>query len=204
MNPAMTRPLTHRTWAGAVLATGAAGAAAAAPAWSTPDAVSRARLRGLRSPNESQLDHDGRPLRFYDDVMKDRVVVINVMYTVCNRVCTPAMRNLIEARRLLGARGSHLHFVSMTLTPLSDPPEALREYRKLHGITDRWTFLTGKLKSVEKVQRALGFLSPRDGDDLLSHSGMARYCDERKLLWTHLNTMLPGSSVARMIRFKMV
>ena len=174
------------------------------PAWSTPDAVVRERLRQLRSPNETLIDHEGRPLRFYDDVMKDRVVVINVMYTVCSNVCTPAMRNLIEARRLLGEQGRHLHFVSMTLTPLSDPPEALRDFRKRHGITDRWTFLTGKLASVEKVQRALGFLSAREGDDLLSHSGMARYCDERKLRWTHLNTMLPGASVARMIRFEMV
>ena len=80
----------------------------------------------------------------------------------------------------------------------------LREFRKRHGITDRWTFLTGNLGSVERVQRALGLLSPRDGDDLLSHSGMARYCDERKLRWTHLNTLLPGSSVARMIRFERV
>ena len=204
MNPAIPQPLSRRTLAGAVLAAGAGGAAAAAPAWSTPDAVSRARLRGLRSPNESLLDHEGRPLRFYDDVMKNRVVIINVMYTVCNRIGTPAMRNMIEARRLLGAEGHHLHFVSMTLTPLSDPPEALRDFKKLHGITDRWTFLTGKPESVEKVQRALGFISQREGDDLLSHSGMARYCDERMLRWTHLNTMLPGSSVARMIRFEMV
>ena len=144
--------------------------------------------------------------------MKGRVVVINGMYTVCNRVCdrvckrvcTLAMPNLIEPRRLPGAEGSHLHFVSMTLTRLSDAPEALREFMKRHGIIDRWTFLTGDLGSVEKVQRALGLLSPRDGDDLLSHSGMARCCDERKLRWTHLNTVLPGSSVARTIRFEMV
>ena len=54
------------------------------------------------------------------------------------------------------------------------------------------------------MQRALGLLSPRDGDDLLSHSGMARYGDERKLRWTHLDTLLPGSSVARTIRFERV
>ena len=197
-------PLARRAWIGAALATGVAGAAAAVSPRPASAELSRQRLLDLRTPNETVIDQDGRPLRFYDDVMKDRVVVMNVIYTTCNGICTPAMRNVIEARRLLGAQGQHLHFVTMTLTPLSDPPEVLRDFKKLHGITDRWTFLTGKVESVEKVQRALGFLSSRKDDNLLSHSGMARYCDERNMRWTHVNTMLPPSSVARMIRFEMV
>lgn len=197
-------PLARRAWIGAAFATGVAGAAAAVGARPAPAELSRQRLRDLRTPNETLIDQDGRPLRFYDDVMKNRVVVMNVIYTTCNGICTPAMRNVIEARQLLGAQGQHLHFVTMTLTPLSDPPEALRDFKKLHDITDRWTFLTGKVESVEKVQRALGFLSARKDDNLLSHSGMARYCDERNTRWTHVNTMLSPSSVARMIRFEMV
>ena len=201
----------------ALLATGATGLAAATgtrmvdtvrPAsglgLSAEQQQSRERLRRIRTPNEMLVDQNGRSVRFYDDIMKDRKVVINVMYTVCSNICTPATRNLIEAQRLLGDEAKDLHFVSMSLTPLSDGPAELREFKKLHGIDERWTFLTGKVENVEKVQRAMGFLSERDTDDLLSHSGMARLCDEPNLKWTHLNTMVSGKSIARMIRFEMV
>lgn len=204
-----SKPVARRALFGALLAGGgAAGLATATVAGAsqptpTPTEVSRQRLRQQRSPNELLVDHNGRSVRFYDDVLKDRKVVVNVMYTVCSNICTPNTRNLMEARRLLGAEGKDLHFVSMSLTPLNDPPEALRAYKKLHGIGEDWTFLTGKMEHVERVQKAMGFISPRDTDDLLSHSGMARLCDERNLRWTHLNTMLSGAAIARMIRFEM-
>jgi protein SCO1 len=160
-------------------------------------------LRQRRMPNLALLDHNGRRLNFYDDVMKDRIVLVNVMYTVCSNICTPATRNLIEVRRLLAAQNVPLHFVSMSLTPLSDPPEALRAYKKMHGIDEGWTFLTGRLEDVERLQRAMGFLSDRQDSDLLDHSAMARLCDGPQLLWSHINTLLPPRSIVRMIRFEL-
>jgi protein SCO1/2 len=216
MNSIENNPATRRGILGALLATGATGVAAATGArmvepvrpagglgLSAEQQQSRERLRKIRTPNELLVDHNGRSVRFYDDIMKNRKVVINVMYTVCSNICTPATRHLIEAQRLLGDEAKDIHFVSMSLTPLSDDPAALREYKKLHGIDERWTFLTGKVENVERVQRAMGFLSERDTDDLLSHSGMARLCDEPNVKWTHLNTMVSGKSIARMIRFEM-
>jgi protein SCO1 len=171
--------------------------------WGT-EAQARKRLREQRTPNVPLVDQDGRSLRFYDDVMKDRRVLISVMYSVCSNTCTPSTRNLIETRRLLGDEARDLHFVSLSLTPLSDTPEALRAYKKQFDIGADWTFLTGKPEPVEKLLRAMGFLSDKDGDDLLSHSAMARLCDERFVRWSHVNTLLSPRSIARMIRFENV
>ena len=124
---------------------------------STPEAVN-ARIRQARMPNETLVDQNGRSVRFYDDVMKGNRVVVNVMYTVCSESCTPAMRNLVEARRMLGAEGRNLKFVSLTLTPLTDTPEVLREYIKKNEMPADWTFLTGKQEPIERVQRGLGFV----------------------------------------------
>lgn len=193
---------------GAALAAVSAGLASASdraqptPA-RTPEALAAERLRQRRAPNVMLLDHTGRRLRLYDDVMKGRTVLLNVMYSVCSNVCPPATRNLIEARRLLGDDAKALHFVSMTLTPLSDTPEALRAYKKLHGIGADWTFLTGAPAQVEQAQRALGFIGTDDAEGLLGHSAMARLCDERVLRWSHVNTMQSPRSIARMIRFEL-
>ena len=106
----------------------------------------RERHRQRRLPNLPLLDQHGRTVYFYDDVMKGRQVLLGSMYTGCTNICTPATQNLIAARKLLGAQGLQLQFVSMTLTPLNDPPEALLGYIKQHGIDTPWTFL----KAAEK------------------------------------------------------
>jgi len=50
----------------------------------------------------------------------------------------------------------------------------------------------------------MGFITDKDGDDLLSHSAMARLADDRFMRWTHVNTLLAPRSIARMIRFENV
>lgn len=211
MNPTSRSPLARRGLIGAALALGGAALTSAAgpvqrvaAAPVRPEDLARERLLSRRAPNVTLLDQDGRSVRFQDDVIRGRTVLLNVMYTVCSNICTPAMRNLIEARKLLGDEAKAIRFVSMSLTPLTDTPQALREYRKLHGLGDDWTFLTGTPANVERVQRALGFLGTDDSDDLLAHSAMARLCDERLARWAHVNTMLAPRSIARMVRFEMV
>lgn len=211
MNPSEPSPLARRGLMGALLALGGAGLASAAgssqraaPVAAAAEEMTRARLRNRRAPNVALTDQDGRSVLFQDDVIRGRTVLLNVMYTVCSNICTPAMRNLIEARRLLGDEAKGIQFVSMSLTPLTDTPEALRAYRKRHDIGSDWTFLTGTPANVERVQRALGFLGTESGDDLLAHSAMARLCDERQARWGHVNTMLAPRSIARMVRFESV
>lgn len=155
MDQIENHPLARRSLVGALLAAGTAGLSSATgivrPSQGlarTPEALARERLRQHRTPNVELFDHDGRGVGFYDDVMKGRKVLIDVMYSVCSNVCAPATRNLIEARRLLGDEARDLRFVSMSLTPLSDTPQVLRAYKKLHGIDASWTFLTGKPKNV--------------------------------------------------------
>lgn len=164
----------------------------------------REQLRQRRLPNALLMDEQGQPVRFYDDIMKNRVVIMSVMYTVCSNICTPATRNLLEARRLLGPLGKEIQFVSMTLTPLVDGPAQLANYKKLHAVDPDWRFLTGTVEQVEMVQRAMGFLNDRETDDLLSHSGIAVFCDERRARWGHANLQTPPKAIARMVRFESV
>ncbi|MGY0195691.1 SCO family protein [Leptothrix sp. BB-4] len=169
----------------------------------------RERVRQRRLPNVPLLTHDGRTVRFYDDLVRDRQVVINVMYTSCSNICGPATRKLVEARHHLGSRTRDLHFISLTLTPLTDTPVELAAYRRAHGIDGReghdgaWTFVTGSVANVEKVAKALGLMSDDPNDDLLSHSGAAVVGDERRVQWGHANTLTSARGIARMIRFEL-
>ncbi|RZS52322.1 SCO family protein [Sphaerotilus mobilis] len=211
MNPIQTLTERRSTFGRALLGAGllAAGAGlmgAAQPARAR-DEDPRERVRRRRLPNVPLLTHEGRVVRFYDDIVRDRQVVINVMYTSCSNICSPATRKLVEARHHLGPRTRDMHFVSLTLTPLTDTPAELAAYRRAHGIDGRdgdWTFLTGKPAHVEQVARALGLMSDDPADDLLSHSGAAVVGDERRVQWGHANTLTSGRGIARMIRFELV
>ncbi len=165
----------------------------------------RELMRQRRFPNVALMTHEGKHVKFYDDLLKDKKVVINMMYTVCSNICTPATHNIVEARRLLGDFARDIHFYSLSLTPLDDDPPALRAYMKSFGITAGWTFLTGKPENVELVRRGLGFAqtSAVEDADISNHSGMLRIGNEPLVSWGHASALVSSRATARMIRFEL-
>ena len=57
-----------------------------------------------RIPNFELRTHEGRPVRFYDDLVKDHTVLVNFMYATCTGVCPGSTRNLVRIHELLGDR----------------------------------------------------------------------------------------------------
>ena len=165
----------------------------------------REQLRQKRFPNVPLLTHAGKEVRFYDDLLKDKKVVINFTYTVCTNICTPVTQNIREAHQLLGDFADDIHFYSISLTPLQDDPASLRTYMKDFQIDKGWTFLTGKPENVERVRQGLGFArkDAKEDGDITNHAGMVRIGNERLGSWGHASAVTTGKFVARMIRFEL-
>ena len=107
--------------------------------------------------------HDGRQVRFYSDMLDDRIVMINVMYTNCIGACPLTTQKLSQASRELGdLYGSKIQYVSITNDPERDTPEALTEFAKKQGVNlDGWTFLTGSKENIDKVIKKMGLYTPK-------------------------------------------
>ncbi|MGF6690452.1 protein SCO1/2 [Metapseudomonas resinovorans] len=138
-------------------------------------------------PNVMLTNQYGKRVRFYDDLIRGKVVAINMMYTSCAGICPTATANLIQVQRLLGARlGRQVHLYSITLAPELDTPQTLREYADRHGVGPGWMFLTGAPADVEQVRFSLGFYDPEPevDRDKNSHSGMLRIGNDRFERWT--------------------
>ena len=193
----------RRLLAGAVSAVAATGLMART--LGAPVQNPRERMRQKHFPNLGLVTHEGKDVRFYDHVLRDRKVVINFMYTVCSNICTPVTQNILEAQRLLGDLAKEIDFYSISLTPLQDDPAALRAYMKMNNIGNGWTFLTGKPENIEQIRRGLGFAqrSPEADADISNHSGMLRIGNERLASWGHASAITTGKAVARMIRFEL-
>lgn len=68
-------------------------------------------------------DQNGRELRFYSDVLKDKVVMLNVIFTHCTDACPLITRKLREVREAMGpALAAQVTFVSISSDPLNDTP----------------------------------------------------------------------------------
>ena len=198
------RSLLFRAGAGAAVAAFASTKALASTlAVQTQDP--REQLRQKRFPNVPLLTHTGKEVKFYDDLLKDKKVVINFMYTVCTNICTPVTQNIRQAQQLLGNFADDIHFYSISLTPLQDDPASLRSYMKDFQIDKGWTFLTGKPENVERVRQGLGFArrETKEDTDISNHAGMVRIGNERLVSWGHASATTTGKSVARMIRFEL-
>lgn len=106
--------------------------------------------------NTVLVNQDGRSVRFFADVLKDRTVLINVVFTQCRDACPMITRTLVEVRRALGP-DTDIRFVSISVDPKRDTPEALREFARKHeAVHPDWMFLTGRRDAVERVTRRLG------------------------------------------------
>ncbi len=154
---------------------------------------SRAKLQARYFPNFEVTTHEGKKVRFYDDLVKDKIVVINFMYAQCEGICVPITRNLKRVQSLLGKRvGRDIFMYSISLKPEEDNPQKLKHYVQMHRIKPGWTFLTGKPDEIDTLRRKLGFSDSKAklDKDLTNHIGMIRYGNEARQWWA----MCPGQA----------
>jgi protein SCO1/2 len=152
-----------------------------------PPLSGREVMRRRYFPNTELVTSDGEKVRFYDDLLKDKVVILNMMYAKCDGVCPTTIANLKAARKILRREINHdIYVYSITIKPEQDSPAALKEYASTHGVDDpQWLFLTGKPDDVDLLRHKLGFADsrPEVDRDKTRHSGMLRYGNEPMAIW---------------------
>jgi protein SCO1/2 len=116
-------------------------------------------------PNVPLTTQDGTVVHFYDDLLKDKIVAIDLVYTHCRYVCPLETARLAQVQRILGDRvGKDIFFYSISIDPRRDTPAVLKAYAEKFHVGPGWLFLTGKPEDVKLVSRKLGlFFEPSPG-----------------------------------------
>ncbi|HWP42995.1 MAG TPA: SCO family protein [Blastocatellia bacterium] len=119
-------------------------------------------------PNFTLITQDGKQVRFYDDLLKDKIVAINLIYTTCKYKCPIETALLAEVQRIMGDQvGKEIFFYSISIEPKHDTPEVLKAYAERFKVGPGWLFLTGKEEEIEIISKKLGLYSrpsPSDPD----------------------------------------
>src|SRR5436853_704317 len=122
------------------------------PHFAPPDS-GREVMRKRYFPNVPLVTHDGRRVRFYDDLLRDKIVVLNLMYADCTSSCPMITSNLLKAQKIIWQRVKQdVWFYSLTINPAVDTPQKLKEYADMHHVAGNWLFLTGKPEHLEELR----------------------------------------------------
>lgn len=126
------------------------------------------------------VDADGQEQRFRSDVVEDRIVALNFIYTSCTTVC-PVMSAIFAAvQEEIGDRlDREVRLVSISVDPAIDIPPRLKRYAERLDAGPGWTFLTGDRSRVDQVLAGLGAFTPEFED----HPSMVLVGDAGRNVW---------------------
>lgn len=153
--------------------------------------------------NRTLWTHTGRKVRFYDDLVKGRVITFNLAYTRCTGSCPTGFSRLAEIQEELGdALGREVFMYTLSLDPENDTPRVLREAREDYGARKGWTFLTGTEAGVEEVRRSIGLYDPdpKVDADRSQHSSLLVLGNDRVQRWSRVPLGFKSDQIHRALR----
>lgn len=151
---------------------------------------------GRYFPDVPLVDQDGKTLRFYSDLLKGRIVVINTIFSDCGGVCPIMTERFAEVQTKLGDRvGRDVTLISITVDPATDTPEKLSSYAKHVGARPGWHFLTGDKANIDTVLKRLGqYVENRE-----AHSNILIIGNEPTGLWKKAFGLAPPEQVLEIV-----
>jgi protein SCO1 len=135
-----------------------------------PAQADNARWGADYFPNVPLVTQDGKTVHFYDDLIKGKTVVLDMIYTHCVDSCPLETARLVQVQHMLGDRvGKDIFFYSITIDPKRDTPKVLKQYAETYHAGPGWTFLTGKKDDIDLVAKKLGLYSDPDPNNRDGH-----------------------------------
>ncbi|TWC28397.1 cytochrome oxidase Cu insertion factor (SCO1/SenC/PrrC family) [Pseudomonas sp. SJZ079] len=141
-------------------------------------------------PDVPLTTQDGRTVHLYEDLLKGKLVAINMIFTSCPDSCPLSTANLARVQRLLGDQaGQDIHFYSISIDPEHDTPDVLKAYAEKFHAAPGWLFLTGKPDDIRLAQKKLGLWSSTDAEDPDGHLTSLMVGNEPTGQWMRQSTL---------------
>jgi protein SCO1/2 len=141
---------------------------------------------------------ENKEVRFYDDLIRGKQVLINLMYATCEGACPIVTANLVKVYEALKDRmGKDLFMYSMTVKPEEDDPAALKSYAAMHrALLPGWTFLTGDPYDLETIRYRLFAMNHIAIDtNIYGHTSFLLIINDATNRWLHVDPQASMSTV---------
>lgn len=125
----------------------------------TADARARTRISDI-----PVRDQNGRRLKFYTDLVKDKTVAIDFIFTSCTTICPSLTATFRRVQEDLATRAPAVQLISVSVDPMTDTPARLREYATRFKAGPGWTFVTGDKADIDSLLLELGAAATNASD----------------------------------------
>lgn len=104
----------------------------------------------------------GKTMKLVSEVMRDKVVALNFVFTSCSMTCPLQSNALSKTQALLGPRmGQDVVFISVSLDPYTDTPTRLSTFAEAHKAGTAWHFFTGETRAIDELRKGFEAYDPR-------------------------------------------
>jgi protein SCO1 len=153
-------------------------------------------LASVEIPDKWMIDQNGKQVRFYSDLIKDKVVVVNFFFTRCSYVCPMQGRSLSRLKDRLGERlGRDVFFISISKDPENDTPEELSKWGQRFGVNTGWTLVTGETEVIRKI--LWDFVGEEIGQAM--HESTVLIGNDKTGVWTTTDGLLSPEDLIKYI-----
>ncbi len=151
---------------------------------------------GISIPDLLLLNQDGEKIRFYSDLVKDKVVAINFIFTTCTTACPLLSATFSNVQELMGDRfGRDVYLISISVDPVVDTPERLKAMATKFHARPGWTFVTGESLEISQLLKALGASALRKKD----HTPLVLIGNDTRGIWTRTYGLAQPVQIERVI-----
>jgi protein SCO1/2 len=166
------------------------------PAAAAPEERSdSSALSSPRIPDLAVKDQDGNSLNFYRDLVKDRVVAINFVFTTCTAICPSLTATFRRLQQELEKQSLPVTLISISVDPATDTPERLHDFATRYKAGPGWTFVTGETANIDQLLREFG-VAVADRND---HTPMILIGNDEAGYWTRAYGLTAPSELVKLL-----
>jgi protein SCO1/2 len=149
----------------------------------------------MHIPDVKVVDQAGQSHNFYADLVKDRIVAVNFVFTSCTTICPVMGATFAQVQKLLGKRDD-VALISITIDPRNDTPARLAAWGKKVGAKPGWTLVTGDPNDIDSLLKAMGVFTPDKND----HGPIVVVGDDRTATWQRISGFAAPGAIAAELR----
>jgi cytochrome oxidase Cu insertion factor (SCO1/SenC/PrrC family) len=104
-----------------------------------------------RAPGFTLTDQFGKKVSLSS--FRGKVVVLTFNDPLCTTICPLTTTALLRAKQLLGPAASDVQLLGVGANPEATQVKWVRDYSRVHRMTNKWRFLTGSIPELRRVWR---------------------------------------------------
>lgn len=152
-------------------------------------------ISSARIPDVEVFDQNGTRLKFKSDLIKDRTVAINFIFTTCTAICPALTATFRRVQQQAIAQKLPVELISISVDPTTDTPERLRDFAAKFKAEPGWTFVTGDKAAIDSILQSMGTAVAVKTD----HTPMVLIGNDKKGYWTRTYGLASPSILVKMI-----